>query len=155
MESPKLTAILIVLGAIWIPAQGFHDDRSIMSVPRLVHCLDSTLPSQHYGNYGCFCRFGGNGNQPVDDIDRCCQVHHDCYREAEMMGCPDILMWHHSTCENGIPKCTHFVGMSHDAECFTKLCNCDIEAAQCLKENSDKRNPKFVDYDQSLCKTVP
>ncbi|XP_038643325.1 basic phospholipase A2 PA-15-like [Scyliorhinus canicula] len=155
MESPKLTAILIVLGAIWIPAHGFVDYRSITSVLRIVHCLNSTLLFPHYRKYGCFCRFGGNGNQPVDEIDRCCQVHEDCYREAGRTGCDGKLVWYHSTCENGIPQCADGAVMSHDAECVQKLCDCDIAAALCIKENNDKHNPKFVRYDQSLCKTVP
>ncbi|GCB86153.1 hypothetical protein scyTo_0026781, partial [Scyliorhinus torazame] len=45
--------------------------------------------------------------------------------------------------------------MSDYAECVKKMCDCDIAAALCLKENSDKYNPKFVDYDRHLCKTVP
>ncbi|GCB85016.1 hypothetical protein scyTo_0025698, partial [Scyliorhinus torazame] len=43
---------------------------------------------------------------------------------------------------------------SHNAECQKKWCDCDIAAALCIK-NSDKYNPKFVDYDRNLCKTVP
>ncbi|XP_038641674.1 basic phospholipase A2 CM-III-like isoform X3 [Scyliorhinus canicula] len=153
MESPKLTAILIVLGAIWIPAQGYV--RIMMNVERIVRCLDPALPYHLNSNYGCFCRVGVYGNQPVDEIDRCCQVHDDCYREAAMMECSTFHMWFASLCENGIPKCPEFSVTSHDTECFQKFCNCDIAAALCLKENSDKHNPKFVDYDQSLCKTVP
>ncbi|XP_038642093.1 basic phospholipase A2-like [Scyliorhinus canicula] len=155
MESPKLTAILIVLGAIWIPARGLTSGRSMINFQRTVDCVNPSLPYQDYRNYGCFCRVGVNGNQPVDEIDRCCQVHHDCLGEVEMMGCPHILMWYHSTCENGIPKCKNVWKVYDRRGCIQKVCDCDIAAALCLKENSDKRNPKFVDYDQSLCKTVP
>ncbi|XP_038641673.1 basic phospholipase A2 homolog 1-like isoform X2 [Scyliorhinus canicula] len=155
MESPKLTAILIVLGAIWMSAQDVSGQRRReINLQRIVYCVNPSAQPQ-YSNYGCFCRIGGNGNQPVDDIDRCCQVHDDCYREAAMMECSTFHMWFASLCENGIPKCPEFSVTSHDTECFQKFCNCDIAAALCLKENSDKHNPKFVDYDQSLCKTVP
>ncbi|XP_072346505.1 acidic phospholipase A2 E-like [Scyliorhinus torazame] len=154
MESPKLTAILIVLGAICIPAQGVTNYRNMRNFLNIVQCVNPALPYQRDRNYGCFCRIGGNGNQPLDDLDRCCQVHDDCYGEAGMMECP-VYLWYPSTCENGIPKCDDFSVMSDSAECLKKLCDCDIAGALCLKENNDKYNPKFVDYDQSLCKTVP
>ncbi|XP_072346519.1 acidic phospholipase A2 E-like [Scyliorhinus torazame] len=121
----------------------------------VVHCVNPTLPFQRYSNYGCFCRIGGSGNQPVDDLDRCCQVHDDCYGEAGMMGCPHFLMRYRSTCENGIPKCVTSSVMSDYAGCLKMWCDCDIAAALCLKENNDKYNPMFVDYDRTLCKTVP
>ncbi|XP_072346365.1 acidic phospholipase A2 E-like isoform X2 [Scyliorhinus torazame] len=155
MESPKLTAILIVLGAIWIPAQGFTDYQSMMIFLNIDQCVNPTLPYQRYRNYGCFCGIGGNGKQPVDDFDRCCQGHKDCYREAGIMGCPIFHKLHRSTCENGILKCAAFSVTSHDAECVEKMCDCNMATALCLKENSDKYNPKFVDYDRNLCKTVP
>ncbi|XP_038642098.1 basic phospholipase A2-like [Scyliorhinus canicula] len=153
MESLKLTAILIVLGAIWIPAQGYV--RIMMNVERIVRCLDPALPYHLDSNYGCFCRVGVNGNQPVDDIDRCCQVHENCYREAGMMGCDGNYLLFRVTCENGIPKCENLWKVHVKRGCVQKVCDCDIAAALCIKENSDKRNPKFVGYDQSLCKTVP
>ncbi|XP_072346518.1 acidic phospholipase A2 PA-1G-like [Scyliorhinus torazame] len=153
MESPKLTAILIVLGAIWIPAQGVTNRQNMINFLNVVHCVNPTLPYQRYRNYGCFCGIGGSGNQPVDGLDRCCQVHEDCSGEAEMMGCP-VHLWYPSTCENGIPKCVDYPVTSHYAECAMTLCDCDIAVALCLKENNDKRNPKFVYYDRTLCKTV-
>ncbi|XP_038643287.1 acidic phospholipase A2 2-like [Scyliorhinus canicula] len=70
MESPKLTAILIVLGAIWIPAQGFTYRQNIIKFQMIFDCINPTLQYQDYRNYGCFCRIGGNGNQPVDGFDR-------------------------------------------------------------------------------------
>ncbi|XP_072346506.1 basic phospholipase A2 nigexine-like [Scyliorhinus torazame] len=155
MESPKLTAILIVLGAIWIPAQGVTDRKNMRNYLNVVHCVNPTLPYERYRNYGCFCRIGGSGNQPVDDLDRCCQVHDDCSGEAGMMGCSHFLMRYRSTCENGIPKCVDYSMTPHFAECAMTLCDCNIAVALCLKENSDKYNPKFAVYDRTLCKTVP
>ncbi|XP_038643427.1 acidic phospholipase A2 E-like [Scyliorhinus canicula] len=155
MESPKLTAILIVLGVIWFPAQGFVNYPMMINFQNIVDCVSPTLLDQFYSNYGCFCGIGEYGNQPVDDFDRCCQVHDDCYREVGRTGCPRYYMWHSSTCENGIRKCPDFSVMSRYAECVQKMCDCDIEVALCFKENKDKRNPKFVDYDRNLCKTVP
>ncbi|XP_038644684.1 basic phospholipase A2-like [Scyliorhinus canicula] len=70
MESPKLTAILIVLGAIWIPAQGFTYQLNLINLQRIIDCVNPTLLYQFYSDYGCFCGLRGNGNQPVDGFDR-------------------------------------------------------------------------------------
>ncbi|XP_038641686.1 basic phospholipase A2 taipoxin alpha chain-like [Scyliorhinus canicula] len=121
---------------------------------RTVECVDRTNPYQQQRKYGCFCGFGGNGNQPVDDFDRCCQVNDECFGAARSTGCPRYYMWYSPNCENGIPKCVDFSVIPLKTECRKKACNCNIAAALCLRENSDKYNPKFVDYDQNLCKTV-
>ncbi|XP_038642173.1 basic phospholipase A2-like [Scyliorhinus canicula] len=156
MESPKLTAILIVLGVIWIPAPGLaNQGRMMNNVVTIINCINPTFPQKYSSNYGCFCRYGVTGNQPVDDYDRCCQVHHDCYGEAAITGCHHALCLSHATpCENGFPKCDNKCPLL-PKDCRKKKCNCDIKVALCIKENSDKQNPKFVNYDRNLCKTVP
>ncbi|XP_072346502.1 acidic phospholipase A2 PA-3-like [Scyliorhinus torazame] len=154
MESPKLTAILIVLGAICIPAQGFAvQGRSVVNFKNVVVCASPNVPNQRYMDYGCFCGYGGNGNQPLDDLDRCCQVHDDCYGEAESsLGCKPLFTPYSTHCENEVPQCSDTI-LTRLA-CGTKVCNCDVAAALCFRKHSHSYNPQYYDYDQSLCKTV-
>ncbi|XP_078097906.1 basic phospholipase A2-like isoform X1 [Mustelus asterias] len=152
MESPKLIVILlIVLGAMWIPAQGASIERRyLINLRKVLDCTKTKFNIRHFLHYGCFCRSGGNGNQPVDAIDRCCQVHDDCYNEAMKMGCFAKIRPYPSTCNNGVPKCNNdFITKQ---KCSKKVCDCDVAAAICFKKNENNFNQKFVDYDQKQCK---
>ncbi|XP_078097910.1 basic phospholipase A2-like [Mustelus asterias] len=154
MESPKLIVILLtVLGAMWIPAQGASiEQRNLINFAHVIDCVNLQVGKLRYADYGCFCGPGGNGNQPVDDIDRCCQVHDDCYGEAEKMGCYPIFTLYDSCCVDGIPKCPDTWPTS--SKCGKKVCTCDVEAAVCFKKHSDKFNTKLEDYNQKHCKTI-
>ncbi|XP_078097909.1 basic phospholipase A2-like isoform X3 [Mustelus asterias] len=152
MESPKLIVILlIVLGAMWIPAQGIAvEERNLINFFEVIRCTKTELKIRHFVDYGCFCIRGGNGNQPVDAIDRCCQVHDDCYDEGKKIGCSAKVRLYPSTCNNGVPKCDNdFITKQ---KCSKKVCDCDVAAAICFKKNENNFNQKFVDYDQKQCK---
>nr|P84736.1 RecName: Full=Phospholipase A2 trimorphin; Short=svPLA2; AltName: Full=Phosphatidylcholine 2-acylhydrolase [Trimorphodon lambda] len=43
----------------------------------MIQCtIPGSDPLSDYGNYGCYCGYGGSGT-PVDELLRCCQVHDD------------------------------------------------------------------------------
>ncbi|KAJ3581311.1 hypothetical protein NHX12_016789 [Muraenolepis orangiensis] len=54
----------------------------------MIQCAaPGSWPVLQYSNYGCYCGLGGAG-EPVDDLDRCCQVHDQCYGNASKV-CED------------------------------------------------------------------
>uniref|UniRef100_A0A915IAA3 Phospholipase A2 n=1 Tax=Romanomermis culicivorax TaxID=13658 RepID=A0A915IAA3_ROMCU len=54
-----------------------------------IRCITNENPFK-FNNYGCYCGLGGSG-QPVDDIDKCCQHHDQCYDNCARRGCEPLV----------------------------------------------------------------
>ncbi|XP_038641890.1 basic phospholipase A2 PA-9C-like [Scyliorhinus canicula] len=154
MEPPNLIALLILFTAMLIPVQSFEiRGRKMVDFPSVINCANPGANSLSYYNYGCFCGIGGNGNQPVDAIDRCCYLHDQCYGEAISMGCSIWTTLYISRCYDEVPMCSG--PWLSWFPCSNKMCECDVAAALCFRKHIDKFNQTFVDYDQDLCQTIP
>nr|P00599.1 RecName: Full=Basic phospholipase A2 1; Short=svPLA2; AltName: Full=DE-I; AltName: Full=Phosphatidylcholine 2-acylhydrolase [Naja melanoleuca] len=92
----------------------------------MIHCTVPNRPWWHFANYGCYCGRGGKGT-PVDDLDRCCQIHDKCYDEAEKIsGCwPYIKTYTYESCQ-GTLTC------KDGGKCAASVCDCDRVAANCF-----------------------
>ncbi|KAM8992846.1 phospholipase A2 isoform 2-T2 [Ara ararauna] len=98
--------------------------------------IKCTVPDSHplleFGDYGCYCGLGGSGT-PVDDLDRCCQVHDNCYSRAKKLESCRFLLDNPYTnsysfsCSGGQITCK---SSNNDCEMF--ICNCDRAAAMCF-----------------------
>uniref|UniRef100_A0A2D4PRN1 phospholipase A2 n=1 Tax=Micrurus surinamensis TaxID=129470 RepID=A0A2D4PRN1_MICSU len=103
----------------------------------MIQCtIPGSNPLRDYADYGCYCGRGGSGT-PVDDLDRCCQVHDNCYGEAETVHkCNPYWTFYSYECSEGTLTCR-----DNDTKCKEFVCNCDREAANCfakapyIKEN--------------------
>nr|ABK63569.1 PLA2-7 precursor [Demansia vestigiata] len=113
-----------LLEAAKIPPQPLH----LLQFGSMITCANSnSRPAWHYMDYGCFCGAGGRGT-PVDDLDRCCQVHDDCYGEAERLpSCNPYRNFYSYECHGAEPTCT----IGND-RCAAFICNCDRIAAICF-----------------------
>ncbi|KAL4233173.1 hypothetical protein ACF0H5_007857 [Mactra antiquata] len=100
-----------------------------------------------YTPYGCFCGYGQQGSTPVDDTDRCCKDHDDCYGEIHTQG--HCTLWigmfvgYTYNCE---PTCT----CTNVNKCARKVCECDLQLAKCLGKTS--YNQSFRHYDRRQCR---
>ncbi|XP_074462595.1 phospholipase A2 [Larus michahellis] len=111
--------------------------------------LKCTIPGSHplldFGDYGCYCGLGGQGT-PVDELDRCCQVHDNCYSQAKKLDSCRFLIDNPYTktysfsCSPGQIKCH-----STNNECEMFICNCDRAAAMCFAKAP--YNPEYVKLD--------
>ncbi|KAL9984688.1 hypothetical protein ACROYT_G007014 [Oculina patagonica] len=123
--------------------------RSVLDFGLLIICGTGRNPFD-YNGYGCFCGIGGHGT-PVDDTDRCCQVHDDCYTAVSNSGsCPFswavyAIPYSRKECYGCEPASYYwFYG-----KCRHALCKCDSEAVQCFKRS--KFNPSFMNYSRDKC----
>ncbi|NXS93612.1 PA21B Phospholipase, partial [Jacana jacana] len=109
---------------------------STWAVWELRGMLKCTIPGSHpllqFGDYGCYCGLGGHGT-PVDELDRCCQVHDNCYTQAKKLPSCRFLLdnpyteIYHFSCSSGNITCS-----SKNNECEMFICNCDRTAAMCF-----------------------
>ncbi|NXS59473.1 PA21B Phospholipase, partial [Brachypteracias leptosomus] len=120
--------------------------RALWNFHRMIRC---TLPDSHpvleFADYGCYCGLGGSGT-PVDELDRCCQVHDNCYSKAKKLeSCrflwdnPYTEMYSFS-CSDGQITCS-----SKNNECESFICNCDRAAAMCFAKAP--YNPEYHKLD--------
>ncbi|XP_063272242.1 phospholipase A2 isoform X2 [Prinia subflava] len=117
--------------------------------------IKCTLPDSHplldFNGYGCYCGLGGSGT-PVDELDRCCQVHDNCYSQAMKMESCRFLVdnpytkWYRFSCSEGQITCS-----SKNKECAMFICNCDRAAAECFAKAPYNPENKKLDTDK-YCK---
>lgn len=110
-------------------------ERSLIQFREMIKCtLPDSNPLVDFGNYGCYCGLGGSGTA-VDQLDRCCEVHDNCYGLAQ----------NHSACQSALDSpytniydfnCNEtsktITCLSSQDECDLFICECDRVAAECF-----------------------
>nr|Q9PUH6.1 RecName: Full=Basic phospholipase A2 S10-58F; Short=svPLA2; AltName: Full=ASPLA8; AltName: Full=Phosphatidylcholine 2-acylhydrolase; Flags: Precursor [Austrelaps superbus]AAD56557.1 phospholipase A2 [Austrelaps superbus] len=117
-----LAVCVSLLGAASIPPQPLN----LVQFSYLIQCANhGSRATWHYTDYGCYCGKGGSGT-PVDELDRCCKTHDDCYTEAGKKGCYPKLTLYSWKCTGKAPTCNSKTG------CKRTVCDCDATAAKCF-----------------------
>ncbi|KAM9371567.1 phospholipase A2 [Phaethornis superciliosus] len=137
----SLALLFLLLGAA---ACADVSPRAVWEFRSMIKC---TIPDSHplwrFGDYGCYCGLGGSGT-PVDELDRCCQVHDACYSKAIKLDSCKFLLdnpyteMYKFSCSKGEITCH-----SKNKECEMFICNCDRAAAMCFAKapyNPEHRN---------------
>nr|ACY68711.1 phospholipase A2 isoform 2 [Parasuta nigriceps] len=118
-----LAVCVSLLGATRFPPRPLN----LIQFSYLIQCANhGRRPTWHYMDYGCFCGSGGYGT-PVDDLDRCCKIHDDCYGEAQKKGCNPYWTMYDYYCGSNGPYCRNI-----KKKCLRAVCDCDVEAAYCF-----------------------
>ncbi|KFQ47799.1 Phospholipase A2, partial [Nestor notabilis] len=113
-------------------ASGAGLSRAVWQFRNMIKCtMPNSYPLLEYADYGCYCGLGGSGT-PVDDLDRCCQTHDNCYSQAKKLESCRFLVNNPYTnsysfsCSEGQITCK-----SSNNECEMFICKCDRTAAMC------------------------
>ncbi|KAM3849713.1 phospholipase A2-like [Diretmus argenteus] len=111
------------------------DYKALNQFRSMILCvMPDSKPVMDYADYGCYCGMGGSGT-PVDDLDRCCQVHDRCYSDAmqhsecfPIFDNPYTELYQYS-CDKANKKIT--CGKRNNP-CEMFICECDRKAAECF-----------------------
>uniref|UniRef100_A0A8V1A6N8 Phospholipase A2 n=2 Tax=Gallus gallus TaxID=9031 RepID=A0A8V1A6N8_CHICK len=127
----KTLGVLFLLSAV--AAIAAISPRALWEFRSMIKCtIPDSQPLLEFNDYGCFCGLGGSGT-PVDELDRCCQAHDQCYSKAKLVcaasnDTPYTKTYKYS-CENKAITCS-----SSNNECEMLVCNCDRTAAMCFSK---------------------
>ncbi|XP_073510265.1 phospholipase A2 [Phyllobates terribilis] len=123
-------------------------NRALWNFHSLIKCaIPNSAPLKEFNNYGCYCGLGGHGT-PKDTLDRCCQVHDNCYSQVKTYPSCGGLVDNPYTksydykCSGTTITCT-----SNSDACAQFICNCDRVAANCFA--SAPYNSSYKDLDKN------
>ncbi|KAM9329601.1 phospholipase A2 [Gastrophryne carolinensis] len=142
----KLHYLVVLLAVSCVSAA--PNSRAVWQFRNLIQCaIPNSAPLLEFNNYGCYCGIGGSGT-PKDALDKCCQVHDNCYSQANQhSACAGILdnpytNTYSYTCSGTTITCT-----SYSDACAQFICNCDKNAAVCFSKSP--YNAAYKDLDKS------
>ncbi|XP_037367427.1 phospholipase A2 [Talpa occidentalis] len=145
MKVLVLAALLSVAAA-----ESSEDSRSVLQLRQMIKCtIPDSNPALDFADYGCYCGLGGYGT-PVDALDRCCQVHDECYSKSRKLeSCRYILdnpytRRYSFSCSGTEVTCNS----SKNNECQEFLCNCDRTAAICFSQSPYNKEYHNLDLDK-------
>ncbi|XP_071765611.1 phospholipase A2 [Centroberyx gerrardi] len=130
--------ILLVL-AVCLPAllASPMTSRGLWQLRGMILCnMPHSWPVVDFADYGCYCGKGGSGT-PVDDLDRCCQTHDQCYTDAmQDKNCLPIIDNPYTySYSYHCDKTTHTATcLSDNNACEMFICECDRKAALCFSK---------------------
>ncbi|CAF0737535.1 unnamed protein product [Rotaria sordida] len=144
-----LIAFILIIGSISsVPTDELSQGRNAAFEFREMITQVTGRSAMDFLGYGCHCGLGGKG-QPVDAVDRCCQVHDQCYADTSTYLqfwnlCSPHLVGYSWNFNKNVITCTG----NHDT-CGYKTCMCDKIVAECFARN--KYNDQYRGHSQRSC----
>ncbi|XP_013395939.1 uncharacterized protein LOC106163016 [Lingula anatina] len=123
---------------------------SVVEFGLLVLCSTGANPLS-YNGYGCYCGLGGSGT-PVDETDKCCKIHDDCYTAIQTSGTCAlsisvyVVPYSWDGCNPTVCKPASYYWFF--GTCRNAVCECDAAAAQCFSDHRETFSQNYVNYDK-------
>ncbi|KAL9984685.1 hypothetical protein ACROYT_G007009 [Oculina patagonica] len=153
-----LTLVVCVVLSIPLQNQALSDlrirkARNLYQFGNMVNCMTNRSRFS-YSDYGCWCGMGGKGD-PVDELDKCCQIHDKCYDSLMYTKCHYpfhvyTVVYQYHGCRQCDPISSYPSKDDRvDVECKKLVCECDSAAALCFSQAA--YNSSYYNYDTSKC----
>ncbi|XP_052610892.1 phospholipase A2-like [Peromyscus californicus insignis] len=119
--------------------------RSLLQFYDVIKCtIPESHPLEEFNDYGCYCGYGGSG-APVDELDRCCQTHDNCYGQAmKMESCKSFIDNPYSSSYSYSCSGNEITCSDKNDPCEDFICNCDREAAICFSQAPYNKENKGI-----------
>ncbi|CAJ0965862.1 unnamed protein product, partial [Ranitomeya imitator] len=122
------------------------ESKNLLQFRKIIKCIiPDSRPLDEYNGYGCYCGLGGSG-APVDELDKCCQIHDDCYSQYKSIQNCNIIFdnpyteFYAYSCTDNTVTCK-----SSNNPCEMHICECDKQAALCFSKASYNEAYKNLD----------
>merc|ERR1712227_164301 len=166
LHTLKIFLVMMVLGSGSSNSELSIDqlkqlDRNVVQMYDIVHKKTncSFLSLLSLSSYGNWCGMGNNGQDPLDQIDQCCQHHDLCYDTVMNSGLchlPHPLLVSYSWSSDEVEgnttllcdDCASHKSLSQSSEeegsqCSCQTCMCDLQLATCLHATGKCPSPLF------------
>ncbi|XP_014458820.1 phospholipase A2, minor isoenzyme [Alligator mississippiensis] len=120
--------------------------RALWQLRSMIKCtIPNSDPLWRFNHYGCYCGLGGFGT-PVDELDKCCQTHDNCYSQAETVpNCHSLF--HNPYTQIYSYSCSgpNITCNADNDPCEMHVCECDRAAAICFSKAKYDKAHKDLD----------